>query len=72
MVQNTGGDRSKRMDDSLAEIQGKLKIFQGRTQPLCRHYKNKGIPVHQISVNVNTTPEQMVDKALQELNPTDG
>lgn len=70
--QNTGGDRSTRMDDSLAEIQVKLKIYRERTHPLRQYYEKMGIPVHQISVDVNSSPEQMLDEALQELNSTHG
>lgn len=70
--QNTGGDRTNRTDDSLAEIQAKLQIFQERTQPLRQYYESKGVPVYQVNVGVNSTPVQMVDMVLMELNALDG
>jgi adenylate kinase family enzyme len=61
---NTGGDRTDRLDDSLAEIQTKLKIFQERTCPLLQYYANKGVPIHRLTVGTETTPSQMLDMAV--------
>jgi len=65
---NTGGDRTGRRDDSLAEIQVKLRTFQERTQPLLHYYADKGIPVHHLSVGIKTTPAQMLDMAVNVLS----
>ena len=60
---NTGGDRTGRLDDSLAEIRAKLKTFQERTHPLLQYYANKGIPVHHLIVGIETTPAEMLHTA---------
>lgn len=65
IIRNTGGDRTHRTDDSLEGVQAKLKTFQERTFPLLKHYTNKGVPVHQISVGVETSPDQMRDMAIR-------
>jgi len=65
---NTGGDRTDRLDDSLTEIRTKLKTFQERTHPLLQYYANKGIPVHHLIVGMETTPAQMLDKAVSVLS----
>ena len=65
---NTGGDRTGRLDDSLAEIRAKLTTFQERTQPLLHYYADEGIPVHHLSVGTETTPAQMLDTAVRVLS----
>ena len=65
---NTGGDRTGRHDDSLAEIQAKLKTFQERTRPLLQYYADKGIPVHRLTVGTETTPAQMLGMAVSVLS----
>lgn len=57
---NSGGDRSGRVDDSLADIKGKLMIFNKKTLPLAQYYSDKGIPVKRIPVTEKTRPEDMV------------
>ncbi len=66
---NTGGDRTHRKDDALDKVHAKLKIFNKRTQPLLQHYGGRGIPIHGISVGINSTPEQMADAAVKLLDP---
>lgn len=57
---NTGGDRSKRTDDSHREIERKLKMFEQRTLPLLTFYKNRGITVKTIIITSTMTPEEMI------------
>jgi len=57
---NSGGDRSGRVDDSIADIKGKLMIFNKKTLPLVQYYSDKGIPVKRIPVTEKTRPEDMV------------
>ncbi len=61
---NSGGDRVKRIDDSLDYINKKLKIFNDRTIPLINYYKEKNIITYDINISVNTTPEQIYDLIL--------
>ena len=58
---NTGGDRTGRNDDSPAEIQKKIRLFQKRTIPLLEYYRSRGVIVKDIDVNVDTTPMQIVN-----------
>jgi adenylate kinase family enzyme len=57
---NTGGDRSERRDDSVAEIARKLKIYSARTHPLLDHYRAEGVQLRLVSVGANTTPAEIV------------
>ncbi len=56
---NSGGDRAGRIDDSLAEIEGKLEIFYERTVPLLDHYRAKGVKVEQIPITADTTADEI-------------
>lgn len=58
---NIGGDRSGRIDDSPEEVEKKLDIFQKRTAPILKYYKNKNIPIKKIMVEVNTTPVEILN-----------
>ncbi|MFC1498209.1 nucleoside monophosphate kinase [Verrucomicrobiota bacterium] len=57
--QNSGGDRTERIDDSKEEIQRKLKIFYERTLPLLDHYHAKRVTIERIEVTADTTPEDV-------------
>ena len=68
---NTGGDRTDRPDDSLAQIRAKLVIFQERTRPLLQYYADRGIPAHRLTVGAETTPARMRDTAVRALSMKD-
>lgn len=57
IAQNSGGDRTGRMDDSLPEIELKLRLFGERTMPLIDYYQSRGVRVEQIPVTVESTAE---------------
>jgi adenylate kinase len=57
---NAGGDRMGRDDDSTAEIEQKLQLFQKRTIPLLDHYESQEVVVKRIDINVQTTPKQIL------------
>jgi adenylate kinase family enzyme len=59
---NSGGDRADRIDDAPQEVDNKLKIFEGRTAVLLDHYRSAGVPVKEVSVTVDTTPAEIVDR----------
>ncbi|MBA3030518.1 MAG: AAA family ATPase [Desulfobacteraceae bacterium] len=59
---NSGGDRSERKDDSLAEIQNKLKIYDTRTRPLVQYFATRQVPVKPIRVEVHTTALEVLEK----------
>ncbi|NQT73669.1 MAG: nucleoside monophosphate kinase [Chloroflexi bacterium] len=56
---NSGGDRVQRIDDSVEEIERKIKIFDERTLPLLDYYRRKGVMVEVKEVAVSTTAEEM-------------
>ncbi len=57
---NSGGDRTERTDDSVAEITRKLKLYAKRTQPLLEYYRSEGTPCTPIPVGVETTPSDLL------------
>jgi adenylate kinase len=56
---NSDGDRTGRMDDTLPEIEMKLKLFRKRTLPLVDYYRSRGVRVEQIPVAVDSTPQKI-------------
>jgi adenylate kinase len=59
---DTGGDRKRRTDDSLKEIQNKLIVFEERTKPLLEYYRNKNIPVLEFVIKMGTTAAEIWNK----------
>ena len=59
---NSGGDRTNRKDDSLAEIRNKLEIYTRRTLPLLTYFSNQNIPITSVCVDVHTSPDDVVCK----------
>lgn len=57
---NSGGDRGTRTDDSMEEIINKLDIFAKRTLPLLDHYRNKGLNITELKVEISMGPVEMV------------
>ncbi len=53
--ENTGGDRTGRIDDDRALIDRKLRIYAERTAPLIEYYKKTGSRVYHLEVNERTT-----------------
>jgi adenylate kinase family enzyme len=60
IAQNSGGDRTGRIDDSLAEVERKLRLFEQRTLPLVSYYSDKGVSVERIAVTVESSPQYML------------
>lgn len=56
---NAGGDRTERTDDSAAEVASKLQLFQERTAPLLRHYREMRARLHTLTVTITTDADQM-------------
>lgn len=66
---NTGGDRTERTDDRMADVRHKLDIFAERTAPLADFYRSNGARVIRLPVGADTTPEQMwheLDRRLRD------
>jgi adenylate kinase family enzyme len=59
ILRNTGGDRTGRRDDSLADIRRKLMLFAERTEPLVEHYRRHGVRVDEADVGLETRPEDL-------------
>jgi adenylate kinase len=58
--ENTGGDRTGRMDDSLSAVQKKWKIYEQRARPLLDYFRKNNIPVIEIEVTPDTNPGRIV------------
>lgn len=52
---NTGADRTGRVDDNIAMIRRKLRIFSKRTAPLIDYYKQAGARVLTVKVGPSST-----------------
>jgi len=63
---NSGGDRTDRCDDSVAQITWKLEQFAQRTLPLIEHYQRSNLPIIPVSVTVRTSAPE-IHEHLQNL-----
>jgi len=59
IAQNSGGDRAGRIDDSLPEVECKLRLFEQRTLPLVSYYSGRGVRVERITVTVKSSPQDI-------------
>ncbi len=69
IAENTGGDRTGRTDDQMADVRRKLDIFAERTAPLVDFYRSNGALVVPLAVDADTTPEEMwmeLDRRLRD------
>jgi len=57
---DTGGDRAERVDDSLDRITAKLRIFEERTLPLAKHYRERGAQVVEVEVEARSTAQELL------------
>jgi adenylate kinase len=61
LQRNSGGDRTHRIDDTLALVQRKMATFAERTQPLLRLYQEQGVPVIPVAVKEHTRPAEVCE-----------
>ena len=66
---NTAGDRTERADDSPAEVERKVSLYEERTKPLIAYYEAEAVPVHRLSVAVKTTADELLGRLLKEILP---
>jgi adenylate kinase len=59
---NRGGDRGGRTDDTLADVERKLRIFRERTAPLIDRYGAAGVRIVRMPVGVATTAEDLAGR----------
>lgn len=55
---NSGGDRTERIDDNSELIGIKLSLFRERTSPLIDHYTQRGCALYRIRVSADMTPSE--------------
>lgn len=65
---NSGGDRTARSDDSVAQVAAKLELYAARTHPLLDHYRSEGVQLRLVPVGVKTTPDDIVVLLNQTVN----
>jgi adenylate kinase len=58
---NSGGERTRRTDDTDAMVARKLSIYEERTLPLVDHYRRKATPILQVKISAETSPQDVVD-----------
>ena len=58
---NTGMDRTGRIDDGIAMIRKKLDIFNVRTAPLIEYYSNMGCDILKVRTSAALTPADAYD-----------
>ncbi|MEE8472981.1 MAG: nucleoside monophosphate kinase [Dehalococcoidia bacterium] len=56
---NAGGDRGGRADDTPGEVERRVEVFRGRTEPLLRYYRERGVPVLPLDVGIKTTAQEI-------------
>ncbi|ABW66952.1 nucleoside monophosphate kinase [Desulfosudis oleivorans] len=62
--QNTGRDRTGRVDDTPEQIARKIAIFNSRTLPLIDYYHGKGATVCRVEASVDVTPSDMASRLV--------
>jgi len=59
ITQNTGKDRTGRVDDTPEQIERKIAIFNTRTLPLIDYYQGRGVNVCTVDATVHASPADM-------------
>ena len=59
---NAGGDRAGRIDDSLAGVKRKLKLFKECTTPLIDYYGARHVGIITVEVGPTSTAADMLDR----------
>ncbi len=67
IANNTGGDRTGRIDDFPLAIECKLQHFGRRTVPLVDHYRAAGATMAQVEVEIRMTAVQMLVEIERQL-----
>ena len=62
IANNSGGDRTDRVDDSLAEVTRKLELFKERTALLVDYYRSRHVGVISVEVGPVSTAAEMLAK----------
>jgi adenylate kinase family enzyme len=62
--ENTGGDRTGRVDDDLGLIQKKLETYRTRTAPLIEYYREHGAAVLTIPVTATSDARSAYERFL--------
>jgi adenylate kinase len=57
---NSGGDRRRRVDDTIMEVEKKLRIYNQENDPLIAFYQAKNTPVICIEVESETSARDML------------
>jgi len=60
IMNDAGGDRAVRVDDSSSFVRRKLEIFRRKTIPLLDHYRRKKVLVTDVEIAEDTTPAETV------------
>jgi adenylate kinase len=70
ILENSGGDRTGRRDDTQDAVARKLAIFGERTRPLLAYYESRRVPITTVGISRPTSPAEVVEKLVKgELTP---
>jgi len=58
---NAAGDRSERGDDTPAEVERKLALYEERTKPLVDHYETKKVPIVRLTIGPTTSADDLLE-----------
>lgn len=58
---NAAGDRAERGDDTPAEVERKLALYEERTRPLVDHYEAEGVPIVRLTVGPTTSADDLLE-----------
>ena len=59
VLSNMDCDLAARCDDDPKFVAAKLEVFRERTKPIVQHYRSLGVPVRQIVVTAEMTPDDI-------------
>ena len=62
-----GGELYQRDDDKEDVIRSRLEVYRKQTQPLIDYYKDKGLILDIVNNKLDTPPEEVLEKIMEEL-----
>ncbi len=68
ILRNAGADRTGRTDDDISMISRKIGIYQARTCPLVEYYRDLGVPVIELQVDVTSTASELAELLESQLS----
>ena len=58
---DAGGDRGGRIDDDVEDVKRKLKIFDEKTVPLVKYYRDCNVPIIRVAISAHSSTKDTLD-----------